>query len=88
MKTNEIVKLKTMKTEELNEKLVGLQKQLVDVRLQLKLGREKNLHAKSNISRDIARIKTTIREQELIEKVKTATALPLSKKTAVKKEKN
>jgi len=65
MKANDLVKLHTMKNEELKSKLEALQKELVEARMMGKLAREKNLHKNVSLRRDIARVKTIMREKEL-----------------------
>ena len=89
MKANDLVKLHTIKETELKSKLEVLQKELVEASMMGKLGREKNLHKKVSLRRDIARIKTVMRENELMGDVEKARAgsgksTELASKTASK----
>ena len=61
MKANEIRK---MSVEQLNEKLTGLKKDLFFLRMQHATNQLDNPLQIANIKKDIARIKTIIREKE------------------------
>ena len=54
-----------MRTDERAEKLDGLKKQLFSLRAQAVTEKMENTNAVKNVKRDIARIKTIMRENEL-----------------------
>ena len=62
MKVSEI---REVRDEELGEKLDETRKQLFSLRSQAVTEKLENNHAVMNLKRDIARIKTVIREREL-----------------------
>lgn len=62
MKTNEIRKLSS---EELDKKVVELKSELFNLRFQLATGQLENTGNIKNVKKDIARVKTVIREREL-----------------------
>ena len=62
MKASEI---RDMTEEELNKKLVDLKAELFNLRFQLAINQLDNPMRISTVKRDIARIKTIIRENEL-----------------------
>ena len=62
MKANEIRK---MNAEQLNEKLTGLKKDLFILRLQHATNQLDNPIRIAQVKKDIARVKTIIREQQL-----------------------
>ena len=62
MKANEI---RTMSVDELNTKLVDLKKDLFMLRMQHATNHLDNPNKISAVRRDIARVKTVIREKEL-----------------------
>lgn len=55
-----------MGVQELNDKLAELQKQLFELNSQAVTEKLENSKAIINVRRDIARIKTVMREQELV----------------------
>lgn len=57
--------LKDLSTQELNNKLVDLKQELFNLRFQHATGQLENPMKIKNVKRDIARINTVIREQEL-----------------------
>ena len=61
MKASEI---RTMSPEQLNEKLVGLKKDLFYLRMQHATNQLDNPVKIAEVKRDIARVKTIIREQQ------------------------
>lgn len=65
MKASEI---KGMRRDELDKKLVELQRQVFTLRSQAVTEKVENVRAVKNVRKDIARIKTVIRELELSEK--------------------
>ena len=62
MKANEIRK---MSAEQLNEKLTGLKKDLFMLRMQHATNHLDNPIRISNVRRDIARVKTVLRQKQL-----------------------
>ena len=62
MKASEI---RSMTPEQLNEKLVGLKKDLFYLRMQHATNQLENPVRINEVKRDIARVKTIIREQQL-----------------------
>jgi large subunit ribosomal protein L29 len=54
-----------MRSDELGDKLASLQKQLFSLRAQAVTEKIENVNAAKNIRRDIARIRTILRENEL-----------------------
>ena len=62
MKANEVRK---MNAEQLNEKLTGLKKDLFYLRMQHATNQLENPVRITEVKRDIARVKTIIREQQL-----------------------
>ena len=65
MKATEI---KEMSVEEMNAKLVSLKEELFALRVQLAVGQQKNTAEVKAVKKDIARIKTCLREAELAQK--------------------
>ena len=57
--------LRDMTVEELREKLAELKRKLMNVRFQIATGQQDNTAALKSTRRDIARVKTVIREMEL-----------------------
>lgn len=62
MKANEIRK---MSSEELNKKVIELKNELFNLRFRLATGQLDNPSSIKSVKRDIARVKTIIREREL-----------------------
>ena len=62
MKASEI---REMRTEAVAEKLDELQKQLFSIRVQAVTEKMENSNASGNVRRDIARVKTVLRERQL-----------------------
>lgn len=62
MKANEIRK---MSSEDLNNKVNELKNELFNLRFRLATGQLENPSSIKNVKRDIARVKTIIREREL-----------------------
>lgn len=57
--------LKELSTAELNEKLDDLKKELFNLRFQLAVNQLENTARLKSVKKDIARVKTVLREQEL-----------------------
>ena len=87
MKQQDLIKHHHMDIPELKTAASKLEKELVDARLKISLGQEKNVHIAKNIRQDIARIKTIIRHKELtgkpatVKKPVSTTKKPTSRKT-------
>ncbi|MCD7890780.1 MAG: 50S ribosomal protein L29 [Ruminococcus sp.] len=64
MKASEI---REMSVDEMNEKLVSLKEELFNLRFQLVVNQLENTARLKAVKKDIARIKTTLREAELAE---------------------
>ena len=64
MKANEIREIRKMTPEQLNEKLAGLKKDLFFLRMQHATNQLDNPVKIAEVKRDIARVKTIIREQQ------------------------
>ena len=62
MKANEI---RMMSSEELNKKVIELKNELFNLRFRLAAGQLDNPSSIKSVKRDIARVKTIIREREL-----------------------
>ena len=62
MKANEIRK---MSSEDLNKKVIELKNELFNLRFRLATGQLDNPSSIKSVKRDIARVKTIIREREL-----------------------
>ena len=57
--------IRDMRTDEMQEKLDAMQRQLYDLRCQAVTENLENRHAIRDVRRDIARIKTILRQAEL-----------------------
>ena len=57
--------LRELSTAELNEKLDDLKKELFNLRFQLAVNQLENTARLKSVKKDIARVKTVLREQEL-----------------------
>lgn len=62
MKTNDI---RQMSSEELNKKSLELKNELFNLRFRLATGQLDNPSSIKNVKRDIARVKTILRQREL-----------------------
>lgn len=65
MKTNELKELMTKSTAELDTDLKNKKTELFNLRFQLATGQLQNTSAIQRVKRDIARVKTIIRQREL-----------------------
>lgn len=59
------VDLKNLPINELNILLGNTQKELMDFKMEMKIGKLKDVHAVKKKRKEIARIKTIVREKEL-----------------------
>ncbi|HBT51112.1 50S ribosomal protein L29 [Petrotoga mexicana DSM 14811] len=60
-----ITEMRELTDEELNEELNNLKEKLFQLRFQLELGQLKNSSSIKQVKKDIARIKTILKEREL-----------------------
>jgi len=60
-----ITEMRELTDEELNEELNNLKEKLFQLRFQLELGQLKNTSSIKQVKKDIARIKTILKEREL-----------------------
>ena len=65
MKTNELKDLMTKSTDELDTDLKNKKTELFNLRFQLATGQLQNTSAIQRVKRDLARVKTIIRQREL-----------------------
>lgn len=65
MKRQDIVALRQKTPVELREQIAGLSKTLVETRVKRGLGQVKNVKEEYHLKKDIARIKTVLKELEL-----------------------
>lgn len=65
MKTNELKELMVKTTDELDTDLKNKKSELFNLRFQLATGQLQNTSAIQRVKRDIARMKTIIRQREL-----------------------
>lgn len=65
MKTNELKELMTKSADELDSDLKNKKTELFNLRFQLATGQLQNTSAIQRVKRDIARVKTIIRQREL-----------------------
>lgn len=65
MKTSELKELMTKSTDELDTDLKNKKTELFNLRFQLATGQLQNTSAIQRVKRDIARVKTIIRQREL-----------------------
>jgi len=65
MKSKQLKDSRSKKVSDLDKQVAGLQKELLDLKLQLSVGKVKNARESKLKRRDIAQIKTIIREKEL-----------------------
>jgi large subunit ribosomal protein L29 len=65
MKTNELKELMIKSTDELDTDLKNKKTELFNLRFQLATGQLQNTSAIQRVKRDIARVKTIIRQREL-----------------------
>lgn len=72
MKRNDITALQEKSITELRQQLSGLEKDLVKARLERSAGKLENPAKVKSFSKDIARVKTVIREKQLSEAVLAA----------------
>jgi len=68
MKHKDKQQLHQSSTPELSKKLTSLQKKLAEVHLNITAGKEKNLHAGTNIRHQIAIIKSLINQKKGVTK--------------------
>jgi large subunit ribosomal protein L29 len=69
MKTNDI---REMTAEQIGKELLGLRREQFNLRMQLASGQGVRTHEFGRIRKDIARLKTVLREREIEEKGKAS----------------
>ncbi len=69
MKKKDIISLRTKTAKELAKIVYEKQTESTKKKMEIMGGKEKNLKAHKNLSREIAKILTLIREKEIIEKI-------------------
>jgi len=62
--------LSTKSTAELERQLTEIRREWIELKLKLARGKLKNVHQPSQKRKEIARIKTVLRERELTQKIK------------------
>jgi len=67
MRTNDIKQLHTTEVTELEKKLLELSKQLDATRMEHMLGKLKNTQTLRGLRRDIARVKTVLKNKENVQ---------------------
>lgn len=85
MKNNDIRALHDQTRSELEQKLVELQRQLVQAQLKLKVGKLEDVRLPKKLRADVSRVKTVLRQQEL--QAAAPTKVKADKKSAAKKVK-
>lgn len=70
MKTNELNELKKKTIRELNQKLKDLYKAKLEVVIESKMGKLKNVHSPKVIKKDIAKVLTLIKLKQITENAK------------------
>ncbi len=65
MKKKQFRELKTKNIDELAKKVEDLEKETTTARVELNMGKVKNVHVAKNKKRDIAQLKTIIRMKQL-----------------------
>ena len=68
MKKRDLQELKTKTLEEIRGTIKNLEKDMVNAALELKMGREKNVHHLAHLKRSIAQAKTIAKMKEILEK--------------------
>lgn len=82
MKTNDLNDLKKKTIRELNLKLKELNKEELEVAIESKMGKVKNVHSGKMLKKDIAKIMTIIKLKQIAENAKPKIK-EMSKKEAV-----
>lgn len=67
MKKKALDELKTKDLKELGKRVADLEKEKINVLLELKMGKSTNVHSVLNIKKDIAKIKTIIKMKQIID---------------------
>jgi len=74
MKKREIRELKNKNTGQIRKTISDLEKEIVEVKFELKQSKAKNLHAFSEKKKDIARVKTILAQKLFEEREATQNA--------------
>ena len=67
MKRKDLAELRTKETKDLSKMLGEKQIELEKIRVNIRVGKEKNLKKASNLRRDISQILTLISEKKILE---------------------
>lgn len=70
MKTNDLNDLKKKTIRELNQKLKDLNKEKLEVAIESKMGKVKNVHSGKMLKKDIAKVMTIIKLKQIAENAK------------------
>ena len=70
MKKKQIVDIRTKDTKKLMKMVSDLEIEILNTRARIKVGKEKNLKKTKNLKRELAQIKTIIKQKEIEEKNK------------------
>lgn len=70
MKKNDLIELRKQPAKAIKAKVQELTKELVESRMQMARGELTNLKQVKNLKADIAKLKTILREQEIMEESK------------------
>ncbi len=87
MKKKEITDLRSKKIEDLRKMADVKRAEVLKTKMKIMGGKEKNLSLKRNLSRDLAKILTLIREKEIIESLEVNKPVEEVKKEETKKVK-
>ena len=82
MKKNDLNDLKKKTTKELTHMLKELNKKKLEVAIELKMGKVKNVHTRLNLKRDIAKVMTILKLKQIAESAKPMT-MKETKKEAI-----
>lgn len=70
MKKQDLVSLKNKTIDELQKSLGEAKEQSQKIRVEVSLGKSKNVHTLNKKKKEIAKLKTVIREKQILEKKK------------------
>lgn len=68
MKKRELVELRIQSMENLSKKVIEMRKKMLETRVKIVVGKEKNLRLAKNMRKDIAQVETLISEKRKEEK--------------------
>lgn len=85
MKKKDQIDLKSKPAKELLKSVLDMRKALTEARLDLKLGKNKNVHSLNSKRKELARMLTFLRIQQIVEVKEVQKDQDLSKTTVLKK---